>query len=88
MFTKLRILTDVFALNDSELGGTDIVSHNIDTGNKLPVKQPPYREKIAELVMEIQERGIMQLSTSPWASPVVLVQTKMDPYDSVLILGS
>ena len=74
--------TDVFALNDSELGCTDVVSHNIDTGDKLPVKQPPYRapmiyrEKIAEMVMEMQERGIVQPSMSPWASPVILVPKK------------
>ena len=74
--------TDVFALNDSELGCTDVVSQNIDTGDKLPVKQPPYRapmiyrEKITEMVMEMQERGIVQPSMSPWASPVILVPKK------------
>jgi hypothetical protein len=35
--------TDVFALSDDELGCTDVVSHTIDTGDKPPVKQPPYR---------------------------------------------
>ena len=78
----LKKSTDVFALNDSELGCTDIVSHSIDTGDKPPVKQPPYRtpmiyrEKIAEMVTEMQERGIVQPSASPWASPVVLVPKK------------
>ena len=58
----LKKSTDVFALNDSELGCTDIVTHNIDTGDKPPVKQPLYhtpmiyREKIAEMVTEMQER--------------------------------
>ena len=57
----LKKSTDVFALNNSELGCTDIVSHNIDTGDKPPMKQPPYhtpmieREKIAEMVTEMQE---------------------------------
>ena len=35
--------TDVFSLNDNELGCIDVVSHTIDTGDKQPVKQPPYR---------------------------------------------
>ena len=74
--------TDVFALNDQELGCTNVVLHNIDTGDKPPVRQPPYRapmiyrEKIADMVTEMQERGIVQPSTSPWASPVVLVPKK------------
>ena len=45
--TKLKGLlkesTDVFALNDSELGCTDIVCHSNDTGNHMPIKQQPYR---------------------------------------------
>ena len=78
----LRKSTDVFALDDNELGCTDVVCHTIDTGDNPPVKQPPYRapmiyrEKIAEMVTEMQERGIVQPSTSPWASPVVLVPKK------------
>ena len=74
--------TDIFALDESELGCTDVVYHKIDTGDKPPVKQHPYRtpmihrEKIAEMVNEIQERGIVQPSASPWASPVVLVTKK------------
>ena len=40
--------------DDSELGCTDVVSHQIDTGDKPPVKQPPYhtlmkhREKMVD----------------------------------------
>ena len=66
----------------SKLGCTNVICHSIDTGDKLPVKQLPhrtpiiYRDKIAEMVKEMQERGIVQRSTSPWASPVVLVPKK------------
>ena len=31
---------DVFALDSSELGTTDIITHNIDTGDHRPIKQP------------------------------------------------
>ena len=79
---SIKKSTDIFALNDSELGCTNVICHSIDTGDKPSVKQPPYhtliiyRDKIAEMVKEMKERGIVQPSTSPWASPVVLVPKK------------
>ena len=84
---KLKALieefSDVFALNDSELGCTDVLKHSIDVGGHSPIKQQPYRtpmvrcEKMAEMITKIQEQGIVQPSSSPWASPVVLVPRRM-----------
>ena len=74
--------SDVFALESSELGCTDCVQHVIETGDHPPIKQQPYRtpvvhrEKIAKLVEEMQKQEIIQPSSSPWASPVVLVPKK------------
>ena len=74
--------TDVFALDDSELGCTSLVQHSIDTGDQLPVKQQPYRtpvvyrEKIEKMVSDMQEQGVVKPSNSPWASPIVLVPKK------------
>ena len=74
--------TDVFALDDSELGCTSLVQHSIDTGDQLPVKQQPYRtpvvyrEKIEKMVNDMQEQGVVKPSNSPWASPIVLVPKK------------
>ena len=48
--------TDVFALNDAELGCTDLVQHVIETGSHPPIKQQPYRtpftqhEKIGQMI--------------------------------------
>ena len=73
--------TDVFVLDDSELGCTSLVQHSIDTGDHKPVKQQPYRtpvvyrEKIETMVDEMQEQGVVKPS-SPWASPIVLVPKK------------
>ena len=73
---------DVFALSDDELGCTDVVQHHIETGDISPIHQQPYRtpysqrEKIAELIVDMEQRGIVQPSSSPWASPVVLVPKK------------
>ena len=85
-FDELKSLlcefSDVFALESSELGCTDCVQHVIETGDHPPIKQQPYRtpvvhrEKIAKLVEEMQQQEIIQPSSSPWASPVVLVPKK------------
>ena len=73
--------SDVFALDSSELGTTDVVKHTIDTGGHPPIKQPPRRTPFAlrmkvELVREMLSQGVIEQSRSPWASPVVLVSKK------------
>ena len=74
--------TDVFALDQSELGITDLVTHVIDTGDCAPIKQPPWRipfalhEKVDHLVKEMLEQGVVTPSKSLWGSPVVLVAKK------------
>ena len=73
---------DVFALHEQELGKTNLVKHSIHTRTHAPVKQRPYRtpvcrrQKIEELVEGMQEQGVVCPSSSPWASPVVLVPKK------------
>ena len=74
--------TDIFALRPTELGTTKLVSHHIDTGDHSPIHQPlrrtPFslRKKINEMIEEMLETGIIQQSSSPWASPIVLVKNK------------
>ena len=73
---------DVFALSDAELGCTDLVEHQIITGNHAPIRQQPYRtpvirrQKMNEMVAAMQAQGIVEPSSSPWASPVVIVPKK------------
>ncbi|CAF4068596.1 unnamed protein product, partial [Rotaria sordida] len=61
----------------------DIVLKNaIDTGSHRPVHTPPYRKsnKDQEILRKETEKllknGIIEHSTSPWSSPVVLVKKK------------
>ena len=74
--------SDIFALDQSELGHTEIVTHTIDTGDHPPVHQPARRipfalcAKVEEMVEDIMDQGVVQPSTSPWASPIVLVAKK------------
>ena len=73
---------DVFAVESSELGTTDVTEHTINTGTHPPIRQParriPFalREKIDKLVGEMLEQQVIVPSASPWASPVVLVRKK------------
>ena len=73
---------DVFAAHDTDFGRTNTVTMKIDTKGHAPIKQRPYRtpltqQKIVdEAVDEMLEKGIIERSSSPWASPIVLVKKK------------
>ena len=73
---------DNFATSPEELGRTGLVTHKIDTGDQPPIRHRPYRVShqqrtiIEEHVTDMLNRGIIQPSVSPWASPVVLVKKK------------
>ena len=70
---------DVFSLSNSDLGHTSLVLHKVDTSDHPPIKQPPRRHPISQrevvsvLVDDMTKKGIIQPSTSAWASPIVLV---------------
>ena len=87
--------SDVFTLDMSELGLTDLVSHTINTGDNPPIRQPvrrtPFalRNKMKALVQNMTAQGVIQHSSSPWASPVVLaVEKKMEFIIFVFIIGT
>lgn len=73
---------DVFASSDDDLGRTGMLKHSIDTADNHPIRQParrvpPFRrEEVHKLLKDMLERDVIQPSSSPWASPVVLVQKK------------
>ena len=59
-----------------------MMMHTINTGEHAPIRQPvrrtPFalRAKVEEMVTEMLDQGVIELSTSPWASPIVLVKKK------------
>ena len=72
----------VFAKSKHDLGRTSIVQHEIFTGDHPPIKQAPRRmplnkrEIVQKEVQAMLENGIIEPSTSPWSSPIVLVEKK------------
>ena len=73
---------DVMASSTADLGRTGRLRHHINTGSSPPIRQnlrrvsPRLREEVQELLKQMLERGVIEPSSSPWASPVVLVQKK------------
>lgn len=71
---------DVFSLEEGERGETDIVQFEIDTGDSPPQKQPPrrmpfvVRQEVAKQLKQMQKDGVVQPSSSPWSSPVVILR--------------
>ena len=63
-------------------GYTDLAEHKIEAGDAKPVRLPPYRlpqayqEMVRKELTEMLECGIIEPSTSSWASPIVPVKKK------------
>ena len=74
---------DSFAESDTDVGTMSLTFHEIDTADTRPLRQPlrrlPYgevREAVVNEIKKLTKAGITRLSTSPWASPVVMVRKK------------
>lgn len=73
---------DVFSSGLEDIGRTGIVQHKIDTGDQRPIKQAPRRLPLSKkveaesCVKEMSDKGIIEPSSSPWCSPIVLVKKK------------
>ncbi len=71
---------DVFALVDEDLGFTDKVQHEIHVTDDVPVTQPYRRipptqyKEVREHISKLLKKGVIQESTSAYASPIVLVR--------------
>lgn len=83
---KIRSLfldfNDVFSFTSADLGRTTAALHHIDTGTAKPIKQSPRRlplssvKEVDQLIHDMQSQDVIEPSSSPWASPIVLVKKK------------
>ena len=74
--------SDVFAGPNGELGLTNLLEHEINTGNTKPIKQHPRRQAftrrqlVDQEVQRMLDAGAIEPSDSPWASPIVIAKKK------------
>ena len=80
--TAMAARKHLFAKGKGDLGRTDIVQHQIHTGDQPAIKQrvrrypAAHREEERQLVEDMLAIGIIQESNSAWSSPIVLVKKK------------
>ncbi|TWW68330.1 hypothetical protein D4764_19G0001280 [Takifugu flavidus] len=74
--------SSVFAANDGDLGCTNLISHKIPLLDDVPVRQryrripPSEYEAVKMHINQLMESQIICESSSPYASPIVLVRKK------------
>ena len=80
--TLRKVLLEFSDVFSESLGVTNIVNHKIDTGDSPPIKQRArrlpfiHREEADRQIKNMITQGVIEPSTSPWSSPIVLVRTK------------
>lgn len=82
LFALFLEYRDLFAKSPDDFGRTGKIKHTIHTEGCQPIRQstrrisPAKKEEAAKLLKEMLDRNVIRPSSSPWASPVVLVQKK------------
>ena len=73
---------NTFSLLEGERGEAALTEMSIETGDATPKRQParrvPFalRQEVAKQLAKMQKEGVIQPSSSPWASAIVLVRKK------------
>ena len=76
---KIFSHSDLFVLGPQELGKINIPPVKLELEDVRPVRVPPYRhperakELILNLVNDMLQKDVIELSTASWLSPIVLV---------------
>ena len=78
----------VFSINNEDIGHTELVTMDIDMGDSPPVCQKPYTLPlkhytwVEQEIETLEQAGVIKKSTSPWASPIIVVPKKSAPGES------
>ena len=79
------VWTGIFSKHNEDTGRTKLVKMDVDTGDSPPVSSRPYTlplkhyEWVQKEIESLECVGIITKSTSPWASPIVIVPKKSSP---------
>src|SRR3954453_9718053 len=74
--------SDICASSQLDIGRTDILKHEINTGTHPPVAKQAYksntikRDFIEKEIDKLKQRELIRRSKCPWASPIVVVNKK------------
>ena len=77
--------SEAFSKNNKDIGKTQVIEMEIDTGDSLPVAQSPYTlplkhyDWVRQEIETLEKAGVIERSLSPWASPVIVVPKKSAP---------
>ena len=80
--TLLSECSTAFAVDDDDMGRTNVVQHTIDCSDARPVCQrarrlpSKRRQELDDYVSRLLKQGATEHSSSPWASPLVAVTKK------------
>ena len=78
--------SDILSRDEFEMGLTDLIQHDIDTGQERPVRQqlretPVVHNQIIEThIQSMLKQGLIEPSHSDWSSNIVLVLKKDKSY--------
>ena len=76
---------EAFSKNNKDIGRTQLIEMEIDTGDSLPVAQSPYTLSLKHYnwvhqeIETLEKAGVIERSLSRWASPVIVVSKKSAP---------
>ena len=70
---------EAFSKNNKDIGRSQLIEMEIDTGDSLPVAQSPYTlplkhyNWVRQEIETLEKSGVIERSLSRWASPVIVV---------------
>ena len=73
---------EAFSKNNKDIGHTQLIEMEIDTGDSLPVAQSLYTlplkhyDWVRQEIETLEKSGVIEKSLSRWASPVIVVPKK------------
>ena len=76
---------EVFSTNNEDIGHTNLITMDIDTGDSVPSAKKSYMlllkhyDWVQQEIESLERAGVITKSVSPWASPVVIVLKKSTP---------